>query len=60
MTDITLERDYRVIWGEDEFATLHIQLTSEGIIADVFAGGVHVGTWAMTDQELTDNIQEVS
>lgn len=48
-------RDYAVIWGEDEFATLHVQLTDEGIIADVFAGGVLVGTWATTAQDLTDS-----
>lgn len=62
MTLITFTRDYSVVWpgDENEESTLHVQLTEEGIIADVFRDDVLVGTWAMTDQELTETIQERS
>ena len=56
---VELVEDYKVFWPDSELAgevNLHIKLTEEGIIADVFDGDEHLGTWAITAQELTDGI----
>lgn len=52
-------RDYDVLTFEDAVpfdrpAVLHVQLTHEGIIADLIVDGEVVDTWARTAQEMVD------
>ena len=53
-----MHHEFEVQWGDDEVALLSVCMTDEGVIADVFAADEHVGTWAMTAQELTEMIKE--
>ena len=52
------EREFEVVWGDDQVALLTVTITDEGVIADVLTGEEFVGTWGLTAQELTEMIQE--
>lgn len=50
-------RDFYVLVGDDDQeGVLHVALTDEGIIADLFVSDELVGTWARTAQELTEEL----
>lgn len=41
--------------GDDSEATLAVQITDEGVIADVVLDGEVIATWGATAQELAEN-----
>lgn len=48
-------KDYTVLWGDDDKEhTLHVKLTGEGVIIDLFDGVTLVNTWGRTAQEMAD------
>ena len=50
--------DFPVLLDDDGEGTLHVNITAEGLIIDLFHGDELIATWARTAQEFTEKLLE--